>query len=103
MTSEGRVINARQRGRREVDVALGKIGPYDRREAPERFAHELGVRGLSWMIQTVLDDHYPTDVFPQDRVQYGVNWAGEHGGEDIDPGVKWIALLRLALEEVPDA
>lgn len=67
---------------------------------PEQFIVRIGMRGLNWMIRTVLDKHYPLDVFPQEDVQYGVMWGGEHAGADIDPGVKWVALLRMALKEV---
>lgn len=61
----------------------------------------LGIRGLSWLIREVLDTHYPEDIFPVEGVLYPA-WGGEHGGSDIDPGMKWIALLRQALREVPE-
>lgn len=67
---------------------------------PEVIAERIGMRGLNWMIRAVLDAHYPESVFPQDGVQEGVRWRGSYGGDDIEPGVKWIVLLRMALEEV---
>ena len=67
---------------------------------PEQFIVRVGMKGLNWIIQQVLDRHYPLDVFPQDTVHYGMTWGGEHGGDDIDPGVKWVAHLREALRVI---
>ena len=66
------------------------------------FIDSLGIDGLNYIIARVVDEHYPADVFPTDGVIYP-SWGGEHGGSDIQPGVKWIALLRQALEEIIDA
>jgi hypothetical protein len=60
----------------------------------------LGMEDLNAIIRRVLDNHYPEDIFPWRDNQFGVLWAGERGGFDIDKGVKWVTLLRMALAEV---
>lgn len=90
-----------------MNIDLGKeevwdlIEGDDRPESPEDFAAGIGIRGLSWLVRAVLDAHYPEDIFPWREIQFGVSWASEHGGTDIDPGVKWVALLRMALDVLP--
>jgi hypothetical protein len=66
----------------------------------DSFLQRLGMKGLNYIIREVLDRHYPKDIFGPGDIQYGVNWASNHGGEDIQPGVKWAELLRMALAEV---
>lgn len=88
----------------EERLLLSGIGRKDLNEAftvpsIEQFAHRLGMRSLNRLIAMVLAEHYSADIFPADGVLYPA-WGGEHGGDDIDPGVKWIACLRLALEVV---
>lgn len=83
-------------GHDEVLAALESI--YERGVSVDRFSKKLGLRGLTWLIATVLDEHYPEVVFPADVLH--PTWGGEHGGDDIDPGVKWVALLRQAIKEV---
>lgn len=86
-------------------IILSGIGRDDLTEAFARsstvdgFVQLLGMRGLNWLIAAVLSRHYPADVFPPDGVLYP-SWGGERGGDDIQPGVKWAATLRLAIEEV---
>jgi hypothetical protein len=72
----------------------------DEEAAFEEFVRSTGIYGLSYLAERILDEHYPADVFQWKEVQYGVTWGGEHGGEDIGPGVKWAALLRMAIAEL---
>lgn len=66
----------------------------------EGLARETGIYGLSWFARQVIGDHYGEEVFQWRDVQFGVIWAGERAGEDIDPGVRWVALMQLALSQL---
>jgi len=63
------------------------------------FFERIGLSGLNWIIASVLAKTYPAVVFDTDGTLYET-WGGEHGGEDIEPGMKWLAALRLGLEVV---
>lgn len=65
----------------------------------DKFIERLGLRGLNFIIAKVLDDHYPESIFSTGTLLYP-SWASEHGGEDIQPGIKWAAFLRAAIEEI---
>lgn len=67
-------------------------------ESPEHFVRELDWHAFLWVIRERLDTIYPADLFESET--YGVLWASEHGGSDIDPGVRWATLLRLALKQL---
>lgn len=92
----------------EVRLARSGIGWVELEKAirtcdVDRAAELLGIKGLSLLVAMVIEKHYPADIFPVDGVQYGVNWAYDEGGNGPQPGVKWIALMRMALEEVAGA
>lgn len=65
----------------------------------DSLVHELGIYSLSHLIEKVLDEHYPADVFGNGDLVVELSWA--QGRRDIDPGVRWVALLRLALKQLP--
>ena len=65
----------------------------------DRLVRVTGIYGLSYFIGRVLDEHYPAEAFGDGSTVYPA-WASEHGGADIDPGVKWVNLLRAALKEI---
>ena len=67
---------------------------------PDEFLRRLGIRGLTYAIERVLDEHYPADIFGDGSDVYP-SWRGDRGGSDIDPGIRWCALLRAAIKEVP--
>jgi hypothetical protein len=67
----------------------------------EGFINRLGIRSLSLLVAEVLARHYSADIFPEGS--HFVAWSSNEGGREIDPGVKWIACLRLALKEVAGA
>ncbi len=64
----------------------------------EDFVRDLGIYTLSALIEKVLDEHYPVEAFGEGTNLYPT-WASNHGGTDIDPGVKWVSLLRHAVRE----
>ena len=68
---------------------------------PEEFIADLTMNGLNYIISTMLDLRYPADIFGKASQVYP-SWSSEHGGEDIDPGVRWVVLLRAALEQLPE-
>ena len=67
-------------------------------ESPEDLVESLTMHGFNYIIRQRLDAIYPADHFR--TKQYGVNWHSEHGGEDIEKGVKYVTLLYMALEEL---
>jgi hypothetical protein len=90
-----------EKGQAELERALGqskRLTDYSDGTA-QRFVRELGWHGFLWIIRERLDTIYPAPGFR--ATTYGVLWGGEHGGEDIDAGVKWATLLDLALEQLP--
>ena len=90
----------------EERVLLSFIGGAEASEAfktteIDRFIDRLGMRGLNWIIASVIARHYSADVFPEDGKVMNINWRADADyGPGLDPGVKWIALLRMAMEEV---
>lgn len=64
----------------------------------EDWVANLSLQAFNALIQTKLDATYPAPYFEAE--QYGVMWRGEHAGEDIDPGIRWATLLRLALKQL---
>ena len=67
-----------------------------------KFVAKLGIYALSALIEMTLDRHYPKEVFGDGSILYPT-WASNdpRGGEEIDPGVRWVACLRQALEQLP--
>ena len=64
----------------------------------QRFIENLGLEGMSWLVTAYLDRHYPIEAFPVDIVI--PSWLGNDSGREFGPGVRWIALLRQAQEEL---
>lgn len=67
----------------------------------EEWVADLSFDAFNALILIKLDATYPAPYFEAE--QYGVIWRGEHGGTDIDPGVRWATLLRLALRQLEAA
>ena len=67
----------------------------------EEWVERLSFQALNALILTSLDTTYPLPYFQAE--QYGVTWRGERAGADIDPGVRWATLLRLALKQLEPA
>jgi hypothetical protein len=92
-------VSVRERGlgRNEAVEAFGAV-------KIEGFIDRLGMRGLNWFIASVIARHYPNDVFPEDGKIMDISWRADADyGPGLDPGVKWIALLRQAMKEVNGA
>jgi len=68
-------------------------------ESPEQLAEALSMHGFNFIIRHRLDAIYPKDIFGSASQVY-LSWSSEHGGEDIDRGVRWAVLLRAALNEL---
>lgn len=66
---------------------------------PEDLGRLLGLRGLNWLITSVLDYAYPADIFGSAEDVRPL-WMRNNGGQELDPGVKWAMLLRLAVQQV---
>lgn len=64
-----------------------------------RLVRDTGIYALTYFIERVLDEHYPADIFGAGDTLIPT-WVSDRGGEDIDPGIKWVALLRHAIKEV---
>jgi hypothetical protein len=63
------------------------------------FIHTLGFHGLNYLIRVMTDAIYPEELFGKaDDVQ--PLWLRGNGGSELDPGVRWVMLLRLALTQV---
>jgi hypothetical protein len=68
----------------------------------DAFVHNMGIYSLSYLIERVLDEHYPADIFGDGEKLY-LNWSSNdpQAGGEIDPGVRWCNLLRVALKQLP--
>lgn len=64
----------------------------------EAWIEDLTFDAFNAIIRLKLDATYPAPYFEAE--QYGVLWRGELNGTDIDPGVRWATLLRLALRQL---
>ena len=81
-----------ERGKMEVEEEIGE-------HTTQRLIERTGVRGLTYLIAEVLDEHYPADVFGDGSIVVP-SWMDDHGGTSFDPGVRWVALLRQAIKEI---
>ena len=75
------------------DVRSGEI------ESPEQLAEAFSLHGFNFLIRHRLDAIYPADIFGGTTRVYP-SWSSEHGGEDIERGVRWVLLMRTALDEL---
>ena len=81
-------------GRAQIVADMG--GGWDNYQ---RIVKRTGIYALTAFIADVLETNYPATVFGDGTNLYPT-WASEHGGTDIEPGVKWVALLCQAVREV---
>lgn len=81
-------------GREQFAAAMSGSGN------PDEFVRHLDWHGFLWLIHERLDTIYPEDIYGANTAY--VSWSGEHGGEDIDPGVRWVVLLREALKQLEE-
>jgi hypothetical protein len=93
--AEDDVTARHQRGLDELSDALEEAATV---ESVERWCERLSFDAFNSLIREKLNQTYPLPYFNVET--YGVMWPSEHAGEDIDPGVKWATLLRLAIAQV---
>lgn len=67
-------------------------------ESPEQLAEVFSMHGFNFLIRHRLDAIYPAEQFGgMERRMDPMRYSNE-GGREIDPGVKWVILLREALD-----
>lgn len=87
------VTKTQQAGARLLgEVGIKEIG---------RLVEMAGVYEVNWLLTEILNRRYPADIFGDGKIVQP-SWLDEHGGDSFDPGVKWVAVLRLALQQVPE-
>jgi hypothetical protein len=69
-------------------------------ESPEQLVEALSMHGFNFIIRHRLDAIYPRSAFGGTERRMESSWYSNEGGREIDPGVKWIILLRAALDEL---
>jgi hypothetical protein len=66
-----------------------------------RLVESAGVYEVNWLITEILNRRYPADVFGDGRIVEPL-WHSNEGGQEFDPGAKWVALLRCAVSQVAE-